>query len=74
MSDIIDYQFIEDISEDERKRVWRNSALLATDKYMISDFPITEEQKEEIKIYRQALRDFTENGFILPEKPEWLNI
>lgn len=74
MSDSSNYPIIEELSENERKRIWRDSALLATDKYMFSDFPITEDQKEEITAYRQALRDFTENEFILPKKPAWLNI
>lgn len=39
----------------------RNIKLLESDKYMIPDFPITEEKREEWKIYRQALRDLTTN-------------
>ena len=39
----------------------RNEKLLESDKYMLSDFPITEEKREEWRIYRQALRDFTNN-------------
>ena len=37
----------------------RDILLLESDKYMLSDFPITNEKKEEWKIYRQRLRDIT---------------
>jgi hypothetical protein len=47
----------------------RNRLLAESDKYMLSDFPITPENLELIKQYRQELRDFTINGFIIPEKP-----
>lgn len=40
-------------------RIERNEKLLESDKYMIPDFPITEEKREEWKLYRQALRDLT---------------
>jgi hypothetical protein len=39
----------------------RNEKLLESDKYVLPDFPITEEKREEWRIYRQALRDFTIN-------------
>jgi hypothetical protein len=38
-------------------KIERLSNLLQTDKYMISDFPITQEQKEELILFRQLLRD-----------------
>ncbi len=50
-------------TEDELKQVKRNERnylLRQTDKYMISDFPITEEEKERYKAYRQYLRDIPE--------------
>ncbi len=48
----------------------RNKTLEATDKYMALDYPITNSQREEIKSYRQALRDITKQpGF--PEHVEW---
>jgi len=47
----------------------RNRLLLESDKYMLSDFPITPENLEIIKQYRQELRDFTTNDYIIPEKP-----
>ena len=47
----------------------RNRLLAESDKYMLSDFPITPENLELIKQYRQQLRDFTTNDYIIPEKP-----
>ncbi len=49
----------------------RNVILAQTDKYMLSDFPISPEQLEEVKIYRQALRDFTID-YLLPPKPSFV--
>jgi hypothetical protein len=47
----------------------RNGLLEDCDKYMIADFPITEEKKEEWRVYRQELREITNNiensGFIV---------
>ena len=37
----------------------RNGYLQATDIYMIADFPISEEQRNQYKAYRQYLRDYT---------------
>ena len=42
----------------EYKRNTRNSYLTLTDKYLLSDYPITDEKKEIIINYRQYLRDF----------------
>ena len=39
-------------------RMMRNSLLTATDKYMVSDFPVSEEEREEYRQYRQYLRDY----------------
>jgi hypothetical protein len=36
----------------------RNAYLTLTDKYLLSDYPITDEKKEIIINYRQYLRDF----------------
>ena len=52
----------------------RNLILNETDKYMLSDYPITPENLEIIKTYRQQLRDFTQNNYIMPEKPDFINI
>ena len=37
----------------------RNQYLEQTDKYMIADYPITEEERELYKQYREYLRDYT---------------
>lgn len=37
----------------------RDNLLINSDKYMIPDFPITDEKKEEWKEYRKKLRDIT---------------
>ena len=37
----------------------RNGYLQATDIYMIADFPISEEERNHYKAYRQYLRDYT---------------
>ena len=42
-------------------RAVRNRYLEQTDKYLsVSDFPITDEEREQYKAYRQYLRDYTE--------------
>lgn len=41
-------------------RVVRNSYLEETDKYMLVDFPISEEERENYKGYRQYLRNYTD--------------
>jgi hypothetical protein len=38
-------------------RFLRNRKLEATDKYMISDFPLSDTKREALRAYRQALRD-----------------
>ena len=50
----------------------RNILLNETDKYLLPDYPITPENLEIVKIYRQALRDITNNNYILPDKPEFI--
>jgi hypothetical protein len=51
----------------------RNKLLLESDKYVLPDYPITPENLEKIKIYRQQLRDFFQQDNILnltlPEFP-----
>ena len=37
----------------------RNLYLEQTDKYMIADYPITDEEREQYKAYRVYLRDYT---------------
>jgi len=54
-------------------RLERNHKLAETDVYMVSDFPITTEQKTEWQTYRQKLRDldFSDpDNITWPEKPE----
>ena len=50
----------------------RTELLIATDKYLLPDFPITPEQLIIIKEYRQLLRDFTNNNYELPVKPDFV--
>jgi hypothetical protein len=50
----------------------RNLILGETDKYVLCDFPITAEQLEIVKEYRQKLRDFTNNDYIMPDKPDFV--
>ena len=42
----------------KRYRNIRNELLNKTDKYILSDYPITLEQQTQIKLYRQELREF----------------
>ena len=48
----------QEVKEDEVRAV-RNSYLQATDIYMLIDFPISADEREEYKAYRQYLRDYT---------------
>ena len=55
----------------------RDAKLSATDYLLTSDYPISEENLEVVKVYRQALRDITEQpGFpkdvIWPDVPKVL--
>ena len=45
----------------------RNNELLATDKYLLEDFPISASNLTKIKTYRAALRDLPETQFGLTE-------
>ena len=47
----------EELAKEIRQK--RNAHLSESDKYMMPDYPITEEKKDEWKAYRQALRDIT---------------
>ena len=51
----------------QEKRAERDNLLAQTDKYMLPDFPITEEKLAQYKAYRQYLRD-------LPEQAEFPNV
>ena len=46
----------------KRARNIRNELLNKTDRYLLSDYPITLEQQMLIKTYRQELRDFINNN------------
>lgn len=50
-----------------QKRAERDSLLVETDKYMLSDFPITDEKREQYKAYRQYLRD-------VPAQPDFPSV
>ena len=52
----------------------RNNLLNDSDYLMMTDYPISDEKKQEIKVYRQALRDIPQqDGFpdniVWPDKP-----
>ena len=51
----------------QEKRAERDNLLAQTDKYMLPDFPITDEERKQYKAYRQYLRD-------LPEQAEFPNV
>lgn len=52
-----------------RIREIRDNALEQTDKYMIVDFPISDEDRETMKQYRQYLRDYTQSPNWWGSKP-----
>jgi len=55
-------------------RFKRNAELDRTDKYMISDYPLSSENKASIIVYRQSLRECPNKELlvdkVLPECPE----
>ena len=67
LSDYIhcDCQFVLTVSDEaieqrkEQVRSVRNQYLAQTDKYMIADYPISDEERELYKQYRVYLRDYT---------------
>lgn len=51
-------------------RIKRNKLLSQTDKFMIVDYPITDEQRTAMREYRQILRDLPQNNTTtIPESP-----
>lgn len=48
-----------EIDKQNRVRGIRNQMLDESDKYMVSDFPLTDEERYQMKLYRQYLRDYT---------------
>lgn len=67
LSDYIhcDGQFVLTVSDEaieqckEQVRAVRNRYLEGTDKFLIADYPITDEEREQYKAYRVYLRDYT---------------
>lgn len=55
------WEKIEIENKQKTVREVRNSYLADTDKYMLIDFPITDEMREQYKAYRQYLRNYTNN-------------
>jgi len=76
-ADIADDEFKLLIDDGYRKtrKEKRNKLLSETDKYVLPDFNITTEQLDEIKIYRQNLREFNYNDLFLnfPDVPSFIN-
>lgn len=79
------YAGTEIVSDEERDVEWeeirsfRDNQLTRTDLYLIADYPITDEQRDEMREYRTALRDLpsnhtTSNGAAdaFPIQPEWM--
>ena len=67
----------------KRYRNIRNELLNKTDKYILSDYPITLEQQTQIKLYRQELREFINENEIkilagekveYPQQPDFINL
>ena len=67
----------------KRARNIRNELLNKTDRYILSDYPITLEQQMIIKTYRQELRDFINNNEIkilagekveFPPQPDFIDL
>ena len=60
-----DGQFVLTVSDEaieqrkEQVRAVRNMYLEQTDKYMITDYPITDDERELYRQYREYLRDYT---------------
>ena len=56
----------------------RNNLLFESDKYMIVDFPISAEDLEKMKVYRQELRDYFQKNevinFQFPNLPQECDI
>ena len=67
----------------KRARNIRNELLNKTDKYILSDYPITLEKQMIIKTYRQDLREFINNNEIkilagdkveFPQQPDFIDL
>ena len=58
-------------------RSQRDGLIASTDYLMATDYPLTDEKRQELTVYRQALRDVPEQpGFpteiVWPTKPAWV--
>lgn len=60
-SEILFNKFRNSFSIKHRVKIYRDELLKESDKYMLPDYPITDDVREEWKIYRQKLRDITDN-------------
>jgi hypothetical protein len=67
----------------KRARNIRNELLNRTDRYVLSDYPISPEQLMEIKEYRQKLREFINENEIkilagekveFPQQPDFIEL
>ena len=58
------------ICEDYDARTIRNAILNETDKYLMSDYPITDEYRQKIIEYRRFLRDIP-NQALFPREIVW---
>ena len=67
----------------KRARNIRNELLNKTDKYLLSDYPITLDEQMKIKLYRQELREFINNNKErilngekedIPEQPNFIDL
>ena len=66
---------IEELAAQARSQ--RDGLIASTDYLMATDYPLTDEKRQELTVYRQALRDVPEqSGFpteiVWPTKPEWV--
>lgn len=62
-----------DIEKEEAEnsiREERNNRLAKTDFMMMSDYPLTEDKKTELIVYRQSLRDITKQS-TFPDEVVW---
>jgi hypothetical protein len=51
-------------------RIKRKKVLTDTDKYMTMDYPMTDEERDAMRTYRQELRDLPQKGITeIPEPP-----
>ena len=72
---ILTHEFLEFINNTNisNLRNQRNKLLIETDKYLLVDFPISSNNLILIKEYRSKLRNFTDNNYIIPDKPTFIN-